>query len=105
VDMLRKQAEPLEERAVALYSSGLERAKELRVFNKWTQLMTERLSVIRAAEYSFGKTPQYAFDSILESGFPVSLSLDKVEKKEYQQAGLGEGKEKKEESSSKEESK
>jgi cellulose synthase operon protein C len=105
VEMLRKQAEPLEERAVALYSSGLERAKELRVFNKWTQLMTERLSVIRAAEYSFGKTPQYAFDNILESGFPVSLSLDKIEKKKYQQAGLDAKTENKEESSSKEESK
>ena len=92
IEMLRKQAEPLEEKAVTLYSSGLKKAKELKVFNKWTQLMTERLSVLRAAEYSFGKAPLYSLDRYLETGYPIALSLDKVEKKEYQQAGIEEKK-------------
>ena len=90
IEMLRTEAEPLEERAVALYSSGLERAREVRVFNRWTQRMTERLSALRAAEYQFGKTPLFSIEKEMETGFPVLLSLDKVEAREYHHSGIGE---------------
>jgi len=87
--MLREQAEPIEEKAVNIYSSGLEKAREMRSFNKWTQLMIERLSVMRPTLYKVGKTPLFFIDSVLDSGYPMMLSLDKKEKKSYKKAGLG----------------
>lgn len=87
--MLRDQASPIEEKAVDIYTKGLEMAREMRSFNKWTQLMTEKLSVMRPALYKVGKTPIFSFDSKLDSGYPVMITLDKAEKKRYQKAGMG----------------
>jgi cellulose synthase operon protein C len=92
--MLEKEIMGFEDRAVDYYSRGLERARELKVFNKWTQLMTDRLSSLRGAQYSFGKIPLYSIDKDFESGFPLAISLNKVEKVEYQQAGIAEEKKK-----------
>ncbi len=86
--MLREQAEPIEEAAVAKYTMGLEKARELKQFNKWTQLIIEKLSVMRPAEYKVGKIPKYATRSSLTTGFPVMLSLDKTEKKTYLRPGM-----------------
>ncbi len=88
--MLEEQIAGFEDQAVDYYSRGLERARELRVFNRWTQLMTDRLSSLRSAEFSFGKIPIYAADKEFDSGFPLLLSLNRVEKAEYQRAGLAE---------------
>ena len=81
---------PIEEKAVDIYTKGLEMAREMRSFNKWTQLMTEKLSVMRPALYKVGKTPIFSIDSKLDSGYPVIITLDKAEKKRYQKAGMGE---------------
>ena len=88
-DMLKRQAEPIEEQAVSYYSKALEKAREFKVFNKWTQLITEKLAVMRPAEYRVGKTPIFAEDGTLDSGFMPVFSLDKVQKKVYKKAGLG----------------
>lgn len=88
MQMLQDQAAPIEEKAVAVYSSGLTRAREMRVFNKWTQLITEKLSVMRPAEYKVGKAPQFVVDSSLETGYPLLLSLDKSQKKVYLKKGM-----------------
>ena len=88
-DMLKEQAEPIEEQAVSYYSKALEKARELKVFNKWTQLITEKLAVMRPAEYKVGKTPVFAEDDSMTSGFAPVASLDKAEKKVYKKAGLG----------------
>ena len=88
MQMLQDQAAPIEEKAVAIYSSGLAKAREMKVFNKWTQLITEKLSVMRPAEYKVGKTPQFAIDTSLETGFPLLLSLDKSQKKVYSKKGM-----------------
>jgi hypothetical protein len=87
--MLRDQAAPIEEKAVDVYTQGLEKAREIRSFNKWTQLMTERLSVMRPALYKVGKTPIFAVDNKLNTGYPIIISLDNVEKKQYKKAGIG----------------
>ena len=87
--MLRDQAAPIEEKAVDIYTQGLEKAREIKVFNKWTQLMTERLSVMRPALYKVGKTPMFAVDNKLNTGYPIIISLDNVEKKQYKKAGMG----------------
>lgn len=102
MQMLQDQAAPIEEKAVAIYSSGLTRAREMKVFNKWTQLITEKLSVMRPAEYKVGKMPRFAIDSSLETGYPILLSLDKSQKKIYSKKGMSgsetkSGKEKKSE--------
>ena len=88
-DMLKQQAEPIEEQAVTYYSKALEKARELKVFNKWTQLIIEKLAVMRPAEYKVGKTPVFAEDDSMNSGFAPVASLDKPEKKVYKKAGLG----------------
>ena len=88
MQMLQDQAAPIEEKAVTVYSSGLTRAREMKVFNKWTQLITEKLSVMRPAEYKVGKTPQFAIDSSLETGYPILLSLDRSQKKVYSKKGM-----------------
>ena len=88
-DMLRQQAEPIEEQAVSYYSKALEKAREDKVFNKWTQLITEKLSVMRPAEYKVGKTPMFSTDDKLNSGYMPVPTLDKAEKKVYKKAGLG----------------
>ena len=87
--MLKQQAEPIEEAAVTYYSKALEKARELKVFNKWTQLITEKLAVMRPAEYKVGKTPIFAEENAVDSGFAPVISLDKAEKKVYKKAGLG----------------
>ncbi|MGI6393882.1 MAG: tetratricopeptide repeat protein [bacterium] len=84
---LRKSILPLEERAIDNYTRGLERARELKVFNRWTQLMTERLSVMNPALYRVGKPPVFAVESDIGDSFPPMLSLDNVEKKKYKKAG------------------
>ncbi|HPA56160.1 MAG TPA: hypothetical protein PLT70_01905, partial [bacterium] len=86
--MLRDQAAPIEEKAVDVYTQGLEKAREIRSFNKWTQLMTERLSVMRPALYKVGKTPLFAVDNKLNTGYPMMISLDNAEKKQYKKAGI-----------------
>jgi hypothetical protein len=88
-DMLKQQAEPIEEQAVTYYSKALEKARELKVFNKWTQLITEKLAVMRPAEYKVGKTPMFAEENDTDSGFAPVISLDKAEKKAYKKAGIG----------------
>ena len=88
-DMLKQQAEPIEEQAVTYYSKALEKAREFKVFNKWTQLITEKLAVMRPAEYKVGKTPIFAEENAVDSGFAPVVSLDKAEKKVYKKAGLG----------------
>ncbi|HQM83631.1 MAG TPA: tetratricopeptide repeat protein [bacterium] len=87
--MLRDQAAPIEEKAVDVYTQGLEKAREIRSFNKWTQLMTERLSVMRPALYKVGKTPMFAVDKKFNTGYPIIISLDNAEKKQYKKAGIG----------------
>ena len=89
VQMLRQQAEPIEEKAVSQYIKGLEKARDMRAFNKWTQLIIEKLSLMRPAEYKVGKTPVYATKSTLTTGFPILLSLDQTEKKVYSKPGMG----------------
>lgn len=91
MQMLQDQAAPIEEKAVSIYSSGLAKAREMKVFNKWTQLITEKLSVMRPAEYKVGKTPKFVVDSSLETGFPILLSLDRTKKKEYLKKGMDSG--------------
>jgi cellulose synthase operon protein C len=86
--MLRDQAAPIEEKAVDVYTQGLEKAREIRSFNKWTQLMTERLSVMRPALYKVGKTPIFAVDNKLNTGYPMMISLDNIERKQYKKAGI-----------------
>lgn len=90
--MLRDEASPIEEKAVDVYTKGLEMAREKKSFNKWTQLMTERLSVMRPALYKVGKTPIFSIDNNLNSGYPMILSLDKSERKQYKKAGMGDSK-------------
>jgi len=89
IQILRQRAEPIEDEAVSTYTRGLEKARELKLFNKWTQLIIEKLSLMRPAEYKVGKTPIYATKSKLTTGFPILLSLDKTEKKVYSKPGMG----------------
>ncbi len=86
--MLDEQIAPLEQQAVDIYVSTLERAREGRIFNKWTTLIIERLSKLRPQEFRAGKTPRYGVNTTFESGYPVMLTLDRPEKKVYKRAGI-----------------
>jgi len=85
---LQEQIDPLEQSAVDMYVKTLELAKENRVFNKWTTLIIERLSRLRPQEYRMGKSPRYAVNTTMESGYPVLLTLDRAERKEYKKSGI-----------------
>jgi len=89
--MLEEQIAPLEQQAVDTYVSTLEKAKENRVFNKWTTLIIERLSRLRPQEYRVGKEPRYGINTSLESGFPIMLTLDRPEKRVYKKSGIKKG--------------
>lgn len=79
-DMLKQQAEPIEEQAITYYSKALEKARELKIFNQWTQLITEKLAVMRPAEYKVGKTPKFATDDALNTGFVPPVPLEEADK-------------------------
>lgn len=85
---LQEQIDPLEQSAVDMYVKTLELAKENRVFNKWTTLIIERLSRLRPQEYRMGKAPRYAVNTTLESGYPVLLTLDRSEQRQYKKSGI-----------------
>ena len=80
VNQLKEQAEPIEEEAVTYYSKALEKARELKAFNKWTQLITEKLAVMRPAEYKIGKTPIFADNDALHIGFAPAATPEEAEK-------------------------
>ncbi len=86
--MLNEQIAPLEQQAVDIYVSTLEKAKEARIFNRWTTLIIEKLSKLRPEEFRAGKAPRYGINTALESGYPVILTLDRSEKKVYKRAGI-----------------
>ncbi len=86
--MIQEQVAPLEEKAVNMYVRTLENAREQKIFNKWTQLIIEKLSTLRPDEYKVGKKSLFALDVARETGYPVLLSLDKSEKKAYTKSGI-----------------
>lgn len=85
---LQDMIQPLEQQAVDTYVKTLEKARENKVFNKWTQLIIERLAKLRPEEYKVGKAPVFAVSTTLETGYPIMLSLDKKEKKQYIKSGI-----------------
>jgi len=87
-EMLEERSEPIEQAAIDKYTAAVNKANELKVYNKWTQLMIEKLSVLRPEDYKVGKKPVFGIDSSLDIGYPVLLLLDKQESKKYKKSGM-----------------
>ena len=87
-DQLESQFDVFEEKAVKEYELALEVSKKLKTYNEWTKKCQERLTVLRPDSYNFGRPSKSMVSIDIEIGYPVSLSLDREEKKEYVKAEL-----------------